>query len=149
MMRFPAPQRRFFLRVPLENHLAEAMTLRSPASISGCLLQEDNELAGHLLQGRVIVADSITVKGLSTGPPNHPQGDPVQTFELQDREYIELNNLLKVTGLCASGGIAKLLIADGLVTVDGQVELRKRCKIRQGQVVEFEGEKISVVQTIE
>ena len=71
----------------------------------------------------------------------------MQTFELLDRDYIELNNLLKVTGVCASGGIAKLLIADGLVTVDGQLELRKRCKIRQGQVVEFEGEKISVVRS--
>lgn len=73
----------------------------------------------------------------------------MQIFELQNHEYIELNNLLKVTGLCASGGIAKLLIADGLVMVDGEVELRKRCKIRQGQVVEFEGQKISVVQLID
>lgn len=72
----------------------------------------------------------------------------MQTFELQGHEYIELNNLLKVTGLCGSGGIAKLLIADGLVTVDGLVELRKRCKIRQGQVVEYDGHKISVVQMI-
>jgi len=70
----------------------------------------------------------------------------VQTFELQNREYIELNNLLKITGLCGSGGIAKLQIAEGLVSVDGQVELRKRCKIREGQVVEFNGETISVVQ---
>jgi len=70
----------------------------------------------------------------------------VQIFELQKHEYIELNNLLKITGLCASGGLAKLLIADGLVTVDGQVELRKRCKIRPGQVVEFDGQKISVIQ---
>lgn len=69
----------------------------------------------------------------------------MQTFELEGRDYIELNNLLKITGLCASGGVAKLLIADGLVTVDGQVELRKRCKIREGQIVEFAGEKISVV----
>ena len=73
----------------------------------------------------------------------------MQIFELQNREYIELNNLLKITGLCTSGGIAKLLIADGLVIVDGEVELRKRCKIRQGQVVEFEGQKISVVQTVD
>jgi len=80
---------------------------------------------------------------------NSAQGETVQTFELQDREYIELNNLLKITGLCGSGGIAKLQIADGLVTVDGQVELRKRCKIRQGQVVEFKGHKISVVQIID
>jgi ribosome-associated protein len=37
------------------------------------------------------------------------------------------------------------VIADGQVRVDGQVELRKRCKIRQGQLVEFEGRKIRIV----
>jgi ribosome-associated protein len=66
------------------------------------------------------------------------------TFELEKREYIELNNLLKITALVSSGGLAKALIADGLVTVDGEVELRKRCKIRQGQVVGYEGEQITV-----
>ena len=65
-------------------------------------------------------------------------------FDLEGRDYIELNNLLKITGLCESGGVAKLLIADGLVTVDGEVELRKRCKIRTGQVVEFDGQQITV-----
>ena len=47
------------------------------------------------------------------------------TFELKD-EMIELHRLLKTTGLCDSGGMAKLLISEGLVQVDGQVELRKR-----------------------
>jgi len=69
----------------------------------------------------------------------------MQEFELESREYIELNNLLKVVGLVSSGGLAKTLIADGLVSVDGHVELRKRCKIRDGQVVEFQSEKIKVV----
>lgn len=68
----------------------------------------------------------------------------METFELEGRDYIELNNLLKITGLCESGGRAKVLIAEGMVKVDGEVELRKRCKIRQGQVVEFEGQKISI-----
>ena len=68
----------------------------------------------------------------------------MEIFELEDREYIELNNLLKVTGLCESGGRAKVLIADGQVTVDGKTELRKRCKIRTGQVVEFEGQTVTV-----
>jgi len=66
-------------------------------------------------------------------------------FELDGHEFIELNNLLKVVGLTHSGGLAKLLIADGMVMVDGQVELRKRCKIRHGQIVEFEGEQIKVL----
>ncbi len=65
-------------------------------------------------------------------------------FELDGREFIELNNLLKVTGLCESGGIAKLLIADGHVRVDGDIETRKRCKIRYGQTVEFNDQKILV-----
>jgi len=68
----------------------------------------------------------------------------MQEFELQGREFIELNNLLKITGLCESGGRAKQLIADGAVKVDGEVELRKRCKIRTGQLVEFEGQQVQV-----
>jgi len=66
-------------------------------------------------------------------------------FELEGREFIELNNLLKITGMCDSGGRAKLVIAEGQVKVDNNVELRKRCKIRTGQVVEFEGMRIRVV----
>lgn len=65
-------------------------------------------------------------------------------FELEGRDFIELNNLLKVTGLCDSGGRAKTVVADGLVRVDGQVETRKRCKIRTGQMVEFEEQLIQV-----
>ncbi len=68
----------------------------------------------------------------------------MQIFELEGRDYIELNNLLKVTGLCDSGGRAKKLIADGQVKVDENVELRKRCKIKQGQNVEFQGTIIQV-----
>ncbi|MDT8419931.1 MAG: RNA-binding S4 domain-containing protein [Desulfuromonadales bacterium] len=70
----------------------------------------------------------------------------MQTFDLEDHEYIELNSLLKLTGLCPSGGIAKLLIADGLVSVDGQIELRKRCKVRAGQTVSYDGQNIQVVR---
>ena len=56
------------------------------------------------------------------------------TFDL-DREFIELNQLLKLCGLCDSGGAGKALVASGAVAVDGVVELRKTCKIRDGQVV--------------
>ena len=55
-------------------------------------------------------------------------------FEL-DREYVELKQLLKLTDLVASGGEAKMIIGEGHVRVDGQVELRKACKIRAGQQV--------------
>ncbi len=60
-------------------------------------------------------------------------------------EFIELCSLLKVANLVVSGGEGKAVVAEGLVRVDGQIELRKRCKIRPGQVVEFGGHRIDVV----
>lgn len=68
----------------------------------------------------------------------------METFDLAGHAYIELHKLLKITGLALSGGEAKALIADGQVTVDGVVELRKRCKIQPGQVVAFAGSEIRV-----
>jgi ribosome-associated protein len=65
-------------------------------------------------------------------------------FELEG-DCIELNQLLKLAGLCDSGGAGKALVADGQVRVDGQVELRKTCKIRQGQRVECHGVVIQVL----
>ena len=62
----------------------------------------------------------------------------------QRGEYITLDALLKATGLAPSGGVAKLMVADGLVQVDGRDELRKTCKIRSGQVVSLQGTRISV-----
>ena len=64
-------------------------------------------------------------------------------FKLEN-DYIELNKLLKATGLCATGGMAKIAIDEGLVNVDGKTELRKRCKIRKGQSIDFEGDIINV-----
>ena len=55
-------------------------------------------------------------------------------FEL-DREFVELNQLLKLVGLVDSGGAGKALVASGTVRVDGAPELRKTCKVRAGQVV--------------
>lgn len=65
-------------------------------------------------------------------------------FELRG-DHITLDHLLKACSLAPSGGIAKLMVADGLVQVDGQVELRKTAKIRAGQVVTLEGARILVV----
>jgi ribosome-associated protein len=67
----------------------------------------------------------------------------VYTFRIEG-EYIELIKLLKVTGLCSSGGMAKSVTSEGKVKVDGAVELRKRCKILKGQRVEFEENTIEV-----
>ena len=60
-------------------------------------------------------------------------------------EHITLDALLKATGLAPSGGIAKLIVADGRVQVDGRDELRKTCKIRAGQVVSLAGSRIRVL----
>ena len=70
----------------------------------------------------------------------------MQQLEFQlSGEYIELNNLLKLTGVCDSGGAGKMLVAAGEVSVDGKVELRKTCKIRTGQVVSIGDVRISVL----
>jgi ribosome-associated protein len=65
------------------------------------------------------------------------------SFELSS-EFIELNQLLKVVGLCDSGGAGKALVASGAVKVDGKQELRKTCKIRAGQQVSIGDVRISV-----
>jgi len=67
-----------------------------------------------------------------------------QTFEL-DGEFIELYKLLKLLGVTDSGGMAKAMIADGEVRVDGAVELRKRCKLHKGQLVECGGVEIAIL----
>ncbi|GLQ51317.1 RNA-binding S4 domain-containing protein [Dyella flava] len=64
-------------------------------------------------------------------------------FEL-DGDYVELNQLLKLAGLCDSGGQGKLIVASGAVRVDGQQELRKTCKIHAGQVVRIDDVEIRV-----
>ena len=52
-----------------------------------------------------------------------------------ESDYVELNQLLKLEGLCSSGGEGKQLVASGAVEVDGAVELRKTAKIRAGRAV--------------
>lgn len=70
----------------------------------------------------------------------------MQRIEFQLRgEYIELNQLLKLTGVCDSGGAGKALVAEGVVSVDGQVELRKTAKIHAGQVVSLGDVQIRVL----
>jgi ribosome-associated protein len=59
-------------------------------------------------------------------------------------DWIALNDLLKATGLAPSGGMAKAMIAEELVRVDGQIETRKTCKIRAGQVITLDGALIVV-----
>jgi len=65
-------------------------------------------------------------------------------FKLES-EYIPLISLLKATGLVENGGEAQLVVSEGMVLCDGEVELRKRYKVRPGTIVEFEGQKIKVI----
>lgn len=61
-----------------------------------------------------------------------------------DTEYIKLDQLLKFSGLADTGGIAKEVIKNGEVLVNGEVETRRGKKIRKEDVVEFRGEKVVV-----
>ncbi len=60
-------------------------------------------------------------------------------------EFVELNHLLKLAGVCDSGGAGKALVAEGVVSVDGKKELRKTAKIRAGQVVKVGDAQIRVL----
>ena len=59
-------------------------------------------------------------------------------------EYIELDKLLKAAQLCGTGGEARIMISEGLVTVDGETELRLRRKVRPGMTVRYDGNEIIV-----
>lgn len=61
----------------------------------------------------------------------------MEKFHLEGHDFVELCDLLKLQGWTESGAIAKNMIAEGLVLVDGEVETRKRCKIVAGKVVTF------------
>ncbi len=60
-------------------------------------------------------------------------------------EFIPLIQLLKATNLVSSGGEAQLAVSDGLVKYNGQTDLRKRLKVRKGDVIEFNGQKVKVI----
>ncbi|MGB7995907.1 MAG: RNA-binding S4 domain-containing protein [Photobacterium halotolerans] len=53
---------------------------------------------------------------------------------------IELYKVLKIANAVGGGGEAKMAISEGYVAVNGEIELRKRCKIYDGDVIEFNGE---------
>jgi ribosome-associated protein len=59
-------------------------------------------------------------------------------------EYIKLGQALKAANIVESGVMAKFVIQDGLVKVNGEVELQRGKKLRAGDIVEFDGESIIV-----
>ena len=64
-------------------------------------------------------------------------------FYIRD-EFIKLGQVLKATGLCESGVDAKYDIASGEVKVNGEVELQRGKKIREGDVVEYKGNSVVI-----
>ena len=60
------------------------------------------------------------------------------------KEPVELFKILKFEGIVASGGQAKLVIDDGQVTVNGEVETRKRRKIMGGDIITFGDEELRI-----
>ena len=59
-------------------------------------------------------------------------------------EYIKLGQALKAAGLVGSGTDAKFVIAEGQVLVNGQTEIQRGKKLREGDVVEYDGEQILI-----
>lgn len=67
----------------------------------------------------------------------------MQVIKLRD-EYIKLGQALKAASLVESGVEAKIVITDGEVTVNGQVETQRGKKLHGGDIVEFDGEQIKI-----
>ena len=65
-------------------------------------------------------------------------------FKLEG-DFIPMIQLLKATGLVDTGGEAQIVVSEGEVKYNGEVDYRKRLKVRKGDVVEFRGNKIKMV----
>ncbi len=67
----------------------------------------------------------------------------METVKIQD-DYIKLGQALKLAGIVGSGTDAKYVVQDGLVTVNGEVDLRRGRKLVAGDVVSFQGETFQI-----
>jgi len=73
------------------------------------------------------------------------QGDGMKMRDVVIKnEPIQLYKILKFEGLVSNGGEAKAAVADGKVSVNGQVETRKRKQIVANDVIEFQGETLRI-----
>ncbi len=68
----------------------------------------------------------------------------MQTFTLENQEYIELNKLLKLLQLTESGGEANEAIVKARVKVNGVIEIQKRKKLHPGDKVQFAGKTVII-----
>ena len=69
----------------------------------------------------------------------------METIKLRE-EYIKLGQALKAVGLCESGVDAKFAIQDGLVKVNGNVEIQRGKKLYEGDIFEFDGNQIKIMK---
>ncbi len=82
---------------------------------------------------------------MNSGPLNTiDEENPSSIIAELESEFVELYKILKFEGLTDSGGMAKQMIADGQVSVNGEIETRKRKKITAGDKIEFSGQSIEV-----
>ncbi|HVS90822.1 MAG TPA: RNA-binding S4 domain-containing protein [Mucilaginibacter sp.] len=65
-------------------------------------------------------------------------------FKLEG-EYIQLIQLLKATNLVETGGEAQIVVSEGKVKCNGEVDYRKRLKVRRDDIIEYKGKKIKVI----
>ena len=64
---------------------------------------------------------------------------------IEIKDFIKLDSLLKLVGIADTGGIAKLMIQDGEVSVNGEICTQRGKKIRAGDVIEVFDEKIQII----
>ncbi|MBS7815151.1 RNA-binding S4 domain-containing protein [Wohlfahrtiimonas chitiniclastica] len=67
-------------------------------------------------------------------------------FYLENHPHVALNDLLKMVGIADTGGRAKLMVAEGNISVNGTIELRKTAKIQEGSIVTGAGFEILVCE---
>lgn len=63
-----------------------------------------------------------------------------------NEDYIKLGQALKAAGLVSSGVEAKIVIQDGLVRVDGEIDTRRGKKLYGGEVIEFDGQSVKIMK---
>lgn len=68
----------------------------------------------------------------------------MEVIHLKDEEYIKLGQALKAADLVESGGQAKIVVQDGQVRVNGEVDTRRGKKLAAGDIVEYNGKTIKI-----
>ncbi|HLQ99942.1 MAG TPA: RNA-binding S4 domain-containing protein [Sphingobacterium sp.] len=68
----------------------------------------------------------------------------METFTLKG-EYIHLIQLLKAVNWVENGAQAQEVVTEGRVSYNGEIDYRKRLKVRPGDIIKFEGKEIKVI----